>query len=174
MRYTQPRTLEVDLDLFLLIALYTFLAVVLLSAVICLLGLTKKIYLPPTYQNKLFVGVLLAIASIVFAFVRQGLNLSGQAVYLRGDFFGLIQQSDPLVEDQLIAPALPSDQEFFSDKHGPTGGQTTFTISWILAGDGGLKTLPFAFRHRFTIPPVSPQLSGDSPLLTNDQPGGQQ
>jgi len=57
--------------LFLEFALYSFLLVVVLAAVICLLGIAGTIRVPPYYEKKLFASVVLAIVSLVVLLVRQ-------------------------------------------------------------------------------------------------------
>jgi hypothetical protein len=61
-------------NMLLLIAQSLFLTVVVLAAVICLLGLVKKVDIDPYYQKRLFISVILVMASIVFSFVRTGLK----------------------------------------------------------------------------------------------------
>jgi hypothetical protein len=154
------------MQILLLIALYAFLALVVGAAAICLLSLIKKVDISPNYQKTLFSSVLLVMASIVFSFVRQGLSPNTSNAYLHGYFYGLIQQSSPQVEDQVDAPVVPPNLEFFKDKHGPDGGQNYYTVSWILAGSGSLDALQCTFQHLYSAPaPPPPPLLGDDKTL---------
>jgi tetratricopeptide (TPR) repeat protein len=149
-------------------ALWSCLVVVILSAIICLLSLIKKVEVNPYYQKKLFISVLLVMASLVFQFIKQGLKAQGTAQFSHGYFYGLAQQSAPELRDQLAVPALPANVEFFSDKRGPDGGQRSFSLSWILKSDGSWDALPFVFEREYAVaqPPLPQQ--GDSATLPGD------
>lgn len=154
--------------MFLTIALYLFLGVVILADIVCLLGLTNVISVSPQYLKKRFGSLLLTTASLTFLAVRQGL---ASKVYIRGDFYPLSNAA--LLDEQIVVPSLPAGQDFYSEPR-PRGGDSSYDLSWILTADDQPDALLCKFQRFYQIEEEKPRDVGASPFPVGEAPEGRE
>jgi hypothetical protein len=119
------------------------------------------------HDRRMHTATVVVTYVLIFACVGVWIsNIFGKPRYIEGEFFGLTDQSEPKLTEQ-IAEELPGDAKFYMRQNGPEGGKTSYTVSWILVGDPGVAAIPFVFQYRYARS-AHEMASGDDPGLNDE------